>query len=282
MVILAAAFALFMFDFATRRRPPLFDDVGLVYGVSFAVFLFFDTIGRQAAAVRRETDAGRPVARPRPVATTGGQRVPTAPGVDAGSSENVRDDLQQIGTTHAQQDALWLTRIQADDEDAFQALLDQAVRELLALEDRLPVYDANGHVTERVATRWLSDVETNAFFIQLQTEVGVERAGCCVIDRASGHLHLGLIYVIPALRRQHIGRDAMRKLVEFARLATGDDALLVDMPSFNHRGRRFLAACGFRREDRTGAKAESDIAGDPRNWHETCGRDRFRLALRNR
>lgn len=240
IIALVLGLAWTLVDRVRHVRPALISYVLLAYGGVFIVFLFFDTVGRQASKLRAEADGARP--RPAPVPGIGGRRV--AP---------VRSSATPVPE-------LRLERVSADQRIGLQTLLDAAVRELLALEDRRPTLDADGHVTEADASEWLETSGLYPFFMFVDTSC----AGCCALEQHAGQLTVRMLYVDPAWRRRHIGTSAIAKLADFARLATVESALSVTLPDVNHRARRFVEACGFQRQ--FDADAGSDAPETQRHW----------------
>ncbi|MDQ0189667.1 GNAT family N-acetyltransferase [Alicyclobacillus cycloheptanicus] len=227
---LAVGFVGFVVYRARTAKPPLAIDVLFAYGAVFTLFLFFDTIGRQAVRLRVESDRAR--VRPAPRPGVGGREV--APVGRPGSAG-------RPSVTVAERDVR-VERVTADHAAALQTQMDAAVRELGALADRRPQVDAQGHVVELRASEWIDGENRFPFFIFAEEAC----VGCCLLERTGGAFDIQLMYIEPVYRRRHVASHAVARIVAFARMAGVERQMTISVTDVNHRGRRFVEACGFR------------------------------------
>lgn len=253
VAVLVIAAVWFVVDHALGLRVPITVDVALAYGLFFSITLFFDSIGRQAKRLRSDADGARP--RPAPSPASGGRRVAPVPSPGPATSSAEPSDVAESALPSSP--VVQLQRVRPDQAPALQKLLDAAVRELLALADRRPQTDADGHVTELTARAWLDNSACYPFFVFLDETC----VGCCALERQADELTLCLMYIEPVRRRRHIGALAIDRLAEFARMVTDNQALSLYLPPNNHRGRRFAAACGFHMADEAQSPAPTVIGG---------------------
>ncbi|MCL6594575.1 MAG: GNAT family N-acetyltransferase, partial [Alicyclobacillus sp.] len=179
-------------------------------GCVFALFFLCDRIGRQAARLRRDKDVQRPRPVPQPL-------------------RFARDEVR-------------LERVLPGDDGAFQALLNDCAREVLALAGAVPEYDASGAAVGWQLTEWRQMPGCMPFWILC----GKERAGCCVLQADAGQARLLALYVQPAFRRRRAATWTVHKLAELAALLGVAASLELSIGGENARARRFAEQAGFR------------------------------------
>ncbi|WP_026962340.1 GNAT family N-acetyltransferase [Alicyclobacillus herbarius] len=194
---------------------PLWDIVLMIYGGVFCLFLFFDSASRGLAQARQAADARR--------------RVPPR--------RTLRPE-QQVVVTGSRLEVK-LTRARREDAEVFQQMADTAVAEVLALQNQRPADHPELRVMD--ARAWLESSGMYAFFILADDDC----VGNCAVDAFDTTARIRLFYVASPWRRQHVGRQAMRQLLEFLSL-TGVEEVLVEFAPENLRARNFFAVCGFR------------------------------------
>ncbi|MCL6547735.1 MAG: GNAT family N-acetyltransferase [Alicyclobacillus sp.] len=272
------------------RAAPLWDSVALAYGSVFCAFLALDSFSRRASRMR-EAERQRSRPRPLPAPGTGRQvvlpgsgepasgvpRVPAATGDAAWDAAAASGDL---AARNAQGDARGLDRavsgqalVRLDpaapgDVEWLQALLDEAVTELAALEGVRPATDADGHVTAARASEWLTDPAMRVYFLAVNDpgeRESAERArvGCCAVRMSGRVCEIALVYVRPGWRRRGAGRAAVAQLVEFVRLLGGIEEVRVPAPAHNARARRFWRSAGFAPPKPPAAGTLRDSGGAP-------------------
>jgi ribosomal protein S18 acetylase RimI-like enzyme len=223
ILIAVVGTAIYSVDRFQRVHVPLWDDLLLVYGGVFVIFLLFDSIGKQVAGFRKESHATLPRPQPSPSAQQS-QRAYVRPG---------RVQLSDVRLERVKTDGTSTHRLQAYCDEGFE--------ELAALNGTTPNRDSRGHVMAAPVSSWITDAHRYLFFISHQQK----SVGCVVLKREEERLHVELLYVIPDVRRTGIGRVAVQKLVEFMELLGGHEALWLQVSSDNARGQKFAKTAGF-------------------------------------
>lgn len=227
LAIAVAGVAILSLDRIHHHPVQLWDDLLLVYGGVFIVFLLFDSVGKQIAGFRKEKDMTIPRPKPSPSAEPA-RRAYVPPG---------RVEASDVRLERVKPDSPAVARLQN--------LCNAAFEELAALEGTMPVRNSTGDVMNAPVSEWITDATRYLFFIQHQQK----SVGCVVLRKDESTLHVDLVYVVPDVRRQRVGRVSITKVVEFVELMGGHDSLWLEIGPDNARGHKFAKSSGFHHAD---------------------------------
>lgn len=221
LLVTIASFGYFGYAKFQHVLAPLWDKVAMTYGGVFCLFLLFDEVGRQAAKGRKDSDANRN--RPRP-------QVSTLPG-------------QQVAAAQARITAgqLRLERVKDSQVDVFREMMDEAVTEVMALQEMRPEVDAHGHIVHLDVEAWLSNEHFYPFLIIYHDAC----IGYCVLHTVHPAHEIEQFYIQSSIRRRGGGSVALQKLLEFAQLVGTHTRVICDVTTVNMRAQRFFQANGF-------------------------------------
>lgn len=214
--------ALFVYFHALGRTVPLWDDVALSYGLVFVFVLLLDLFSKGAARARGEAEGSR--RRPTPVPSVQPLQRPVGPG---------QRDLPE--------GSVRLVRIGQNQQSRFAAMLEEAVAEVLALDEVRLAEDKTGQSASTIAAHWLQDENVYPFFVAYHDAV----VGCCVLTIFDKQPILEFLYIESGARRQRLATYALHRLTEFIRLLGGDAKLYAVVSKSNARGQRFLSMNEF-------------------------------------
>lgn len=210
-----------------NRSTPVWVPGVAMYGAVFLVFLGLDEMSRSASRQRLERDAQAVRPRPRPHPRAASRPAAAAVPDPAGASvvpSSVR-----------------LVRARPEDKAKLTQMRLAERAEVLALDGCKP--PPEDEVAAEVAA-FLEEGATHAFFIV----AGEHAVGCAVArpaqEEAGDWYRVESLYVVPAWRDRHIGRQALRQLAEFCRLA-GAQGMVFHISPNNGRARHFLTALGY-------------------------------------
>jgi predicted acetyltransferase len=117
--------------------------------------------------------------------------------------------------------AVKLERVSARQKDALRRLLDDYLHEFAALEGVPASTDAKGHVPYKCFDAyWTEDGR-----VPLSIVADGKPAGFCLLRETANEWEIAEFYVMPPFRRQRVGAEAVRQLLEFCR--TRDQTHLV-------------------------------------------------------
>ncbi|QSO48580.1 GNAT family N-acetyltransferase [Alicyclobacillus mengziensis] len=237
VVLTVVTLVVYVVTVFTHRSNPVWNRALLTYCGVFWVFLAFDGIGRQVAAIGavKRTAPARPRPQPQP-----NMPLPGVVGVK-------RDEA--VGPHRETR----LERVDGGLKQQVQHMVDDCVKEVLALEGEVPrtEYQAVFDVDD-----WLRDDKMYAFIIRSGDEI----AGVVALAERQSAYEILLIYVRQDLRRQHIGQSAFLHLEEFARLLGLRSSLMAYVSQSNMRGQRFYQSVGMTTVSARSARPEGQVS----------------------
>jgi len=279
IIVALSSAVLFVFFRVEGNALPLWDKVALGYGVVFCLALFLDRLGKEASRLRLDATGiqrGRP--RPRP-SNAAGQQVAVSASSGRGDAHREADEDSPDNP-----DDQLLLLVLPQQLSLLQVMADTAVVEILALQNRLPEVDADGHVTEIDVALLVTDDDVEARFITIASQ----RVGCLVVRHTDVQDVVELLYVASNMRRRGIASMAMATWQEahalcavqigapgaaYAADALGTPAvsnipsvMTVALSKSNMRARRFFAANGFSRRKDSEHKPPSSPQTDIEIW----------------
>ncbi|QSO54732.1 GNAT family N-acetyltransferase [Alicyclobacillus curvatus] len=247
VVLTVLTLAVYVTAVFTHRGNPVWNRALLTYCGVFWVFLAFDEIGRRAAAIgaAKRTVSVRP--RPQPQAN---MPLPGAAGVRAGGGAGAGSGIGSGEFSDLARETR-LTRVDAASTRFVQSMVNDCVKEVLALDGEVPTTEM---MTEFDVDAWLRNDAMYVFVIGC----GDEAAGVVVLVAKQNAYELLLMYVRQNVRRQHIGQSAFARVEEFARLLGSRNTLVASVSDTNMRGQRFYQSVGMAS---AGGRTDDSIRG---------------------